>query len=134
MSPNEARDPGSFLPLKPDVFLILTVLAGGDQYGYGIMQEAEERSLGRTRIQAGPLYRRLRWMLEEEMIQEVGERVGGEDPEERRRYYRITPFGRRVAAAEARRMGELLAAAQEVALIGEPGPRNGSRAPGGSRG
>jgi DNA-binding PadR family transcriptional regulator len=121
-----SRDPRSFLPLKPDVFLILTVLAGGDQYGYGIMRAAEERSVGRIRLQAGALYRRLKWLLGKGMIEEVGERASREDPEERRRYYRITPFGRRVAFHEARRMGELLAAAEEVALIRDPRPRRGS--------
>jgi DNA-binding PadR family transcriptional regulator len=125
-TPDESRDPGSFLPLKPDVFLILTILAGGDHYGYGIMQAAEERSVGRIRLQAGALYRRLKWLLGEGMIEEVGERVSREAPEERRRYYRITPFGRQVASHEARRMGELLAAADEVALIRAPRPRRGS--------
>jgi DNA-binding PadR family transcriptional regulator len=125
-TPDGFRDPRSFLPLKPDVFLILTVLAGGDQYGYGIMQAAAERSVGRIRLQAGALYRRLKWLLGEGMIEEVEERTSREDPEERRRYYRITPFGRRVASHEARRMGELLAAAEEVALIRPPRPRRGS--------
>ena len=125
-TPDESRDPRSFLPLKPDVFLILTVLAGGDHYGYGIMQAAEERSLGRIRLQAGALYRRLKWLLTEGMIEEVGERASREDPQEPRRYYRITPFGRRVASHEARRMGELLAAADEVALIRDPRPRRSS--------
>jgi DNA-binding PadR family transcriptional regulator len=125
-TPDESRDPGSFLPLKPDVFLILTILAGGDHYGYGIMQAAEERSVGRIRLQAGALYRRLKWLLGEGMIEEVGERVSREDPEERRRYYRITPFGRRVAFHEAQRMGELLAAADRVSLIRDPRLRRGS--------
>ncbi len=125
-APDASPDPRSFLPLKPDVFLILTVLAGGDHYGYGIMQAAEERSVGRVRLQAGALYRRLKWLLKEGMIEEVGERASRDDPEERRRYYRITPFGRRVASHEARRMGELLAAAEEVALIGDPRTRGDS--------
>ncbi|MGD8361704.1 MAG: helix-turn-helix transcriptional regulator [Gemmatimonadota bacterium] len=125
-TPDESRDPGSFLPLKPDVFLILTILAGGDHYGYGIMQAAEERSVGRIRLQAGALYRRLKWLLGEGMIEEVGERVSREDPEERRRYYSITPFGRRVASSEAQRMGELLAAADRVSLIRDPRLRRGS--------
>ena len=56
------RDPDSLLPLKPDVFLILTILAGEDQYGYGIMQAAHTWSEGRIELQAGALYRRLKSM------------------------------------------------------------------------
>jgi len=111
------RDPRDLLPLKPDVFLILTILSEEARHGYGIMQAAEDWSGGGMEIQAGALYRRLKWMMEEGLIQEVAlvgpERVGPD----RRRSYQVTSFGRRVAREEARRMGELLAAAREAALI-----------------
>ncbi|MFG1691734.1 PadR family transcriptional regulator [Gemmatimonadota bacterium] len=109
------QEPDALLPLKPDVFLILTILAGEDQYGYGIMQAAHEWSEGRIELQAGALYRRLKWMLDEELILEMGEHAT--PGAERRRYYRITSFGRQVAHAEARRMRELLAAARRVELV-----------------
>ena len=111
------RDPDSLLPLKPDVFLILTILAGEDQYGYGIMQAAHKWSEGRIELQAGALYRRLKWMLDQDLIQEMGEHTT--PGVERRRYYRITPFGVQVAHAEARRMGDLLAAARHVELVAD---------------
>lgn len=115
------RDPEDLLPLKPDVFLILTILARGERYGYAILQEAEGMSAGRVRLHAGALYRRLKWMLEAGLIREL-DRLPAEDEgdDERRRYYGVTPFGRRVADAEARRMGELLSAARRADLIRGP--------------
>ena len=112
---HDARRPGELLPLKPDVFLILTILAQGAQYGYGIMQTAEEWSGGRVRLQAGALYRRLKWMLEHDLIEELQRRPVDED--ERRRYYGLTRFGQRVADAEAKRMEELLMAARHPELL-----------------
>lgn len=117
MTPHPTREPKGLLPLKPDVFLILTILASEDQYGYGIMQAAEEWSGGRIVLQAGALYRRLRWMLDEELIRETGEQECEPQGAERRRYYGITPFGRKVANAEARRMRELLEAARLAELV-----------------
>jgi DNA-binding PadR family transcriptional regulator len=126
MPSGDRPDPRALLPLKPDVFLILTILADGEHYGYSIMQAAEERTRGQVHIQAGALYRRLKWMLEGGLIVEVGGPGSEPDEGERRRYYRITPFGRDVAKAEARRMAELLAVAEAVALVGSPNPAGGS--------
>ena len=117
------RDPAAQLPLKPDVFWILTVLARGDLHGYGVMQEAERLSEGRVRLRPGPLYRRLARLLDDGLVEEVDAPPGdaeGEDP--RRRYYRITPFGRTVALAEAERMARALATARGAGL--EPGGRS----------
>lgn len=121
MSPQ--RDPErseeELLPLKPDVFLILTILAQDSQYGYGIMQTAEEWTQGRVQLQAGALYRRLKWMLEHDLIEELPRRPVDED--ERRRYYGLTTFGARVADAEAKRMEQLLLAARHPELLGSSG-------------
>jgi DNA-binding PadR family transcriptional regulator len=122
--PAEPRqDPSSYLPLKPDVFLILSILAQEARHGYGIMAAAEAWPGGGMEIQAGALYRRLKWMREEGLIEELEEdEVSGAD-RERRRYYGVTPFGRRVATAEAKRMGDLLVAAREAnLLLGSSGP------------
>jgi DNA-binding PadR family transcriptional regulator len=117
MSRGVERDPWSFLPLKPDVFLILTLLAEEQRHGYGIMQAAAAWPGGGMEIQAGALYRRLKWMLGEGLIFESDpyDAVSGEG--DRRRFYQITDLGRKVARAEALRMRELLAAAGRVALI-----------------
>ncbi len=117
-------DPQDFLPMKPDAFMILTVVAAGERHGYAIMQEAERISGGTLTLQPGALYRRLKWMLEEGLLEELDERptdVEGHD--ERRRYYRVTPFGRRVADAEARRMARAVDAARDAGLAGGGGPR-----------
>ena len=110
-----------FLPLKPDVFLILLILADADHHGYALIQAADQRSEGAVRLQAGALYRRLSWMLEEDLIQEVDARdVPGGLEDERRRYYRITERGRAVAAAEAARMEALVETARARDLLQPP--------------
>jgi DNA-binding PadR family transcriptional regulator len=116
-SSGATHEPRHLLPLKPDVFLILTILAEGDRHGYGIMQAAENWRGGGMEIQAGALYRRLKRMMQEGLIEEKGSEPTPSESADRRRTYRITPFGRRVAVEEARRMAELLAAAREAALV-----------------
>lgn len=111
-------DPESLLPLKPDVFLILTIVARCEQYGYGIMREAERLTCGKVRLQPGALYRRLRWMLDEDLLEELAERpVPESGDDERRRYYGITRLGRHVARAEAARMRGLLQAAEGAGVL-----------------
>ena len=117
---NSPRDPqpSDLLPLSPQVFQILLALAGGDQHGYAIMQEAAARSGGKVRLSPGTLYGCIKRMLEQGVIVELGERErpkGGED-DERRRYYRLTPFGRRVARAEAARLAQSLEQARNYGL------------------
>ena len=121
MTQDSGPDPAGFLPLKPDAFLILTVLAERDRHGYGIMQAAESWPGGGVEIQAGALYRRLKWMLNEGLIQESD--VPGPDASkaDRRRTYCITPFGRSVARAEAVRMREAVAAAGPLLSDGDAG-------------
>ena len=93
-------------------------MARGEQYGYGIMQEAECLTEGQVRLQPGALYRRLRWMLDEGLLEELAERaVLGNGEDERRRYYGVTPFGREVARAEAARMRGLLRAADGAGVL-----------------
>lgn len=116
-SSTPTREPKDLPPLKPDVFLILAILAEGDRHGYAIMQDAENWPGGGMEIQAGALYRRLKWMTEEGLIQEVDSESPPPQPAERRRVYRVTPFGRQVAVEEALRMEGLLAAAREAALV-----------------
>lgn len=103
-----------FLPLTPVAFEILLALADGEQHGYRIMQEVNARASGAVRLHAGTLYRALARLLEQELIEELSERPAEDD--ERRRYYRITPFGRDVARAEANRLTVLLAQASGVGL------------------
>ena len=116
MSPRTAI-PYSELPLKPDVFTVLLVLLDGERHGYGIMQEATDRSDGAVRLQPGALYRLLKRLLDEGLVEEAGSRHVAKDDDERRRYYRITPFGRQIAGEEARRMAALLRASKAHNLL-----------------
>ena len=116
-------DPESLLPLTPAMFEILVALADGERHGYAIMQEVEARTEGKMRLGPGTLYRSIQRLMEEGLITESDERPALEMDDERRRYYRITDFGYRVAVAEARRLAELVATAQAKKLLPKPRAR-----------
>jgi DNA-binding PadR family transcriptional regulator len=107
-----------FLPLSPQIFHILVALADRDQHGYSIMQDVAERTGGKVRMGAGTLYALIRRMLEQGLIIELRDRdrPARQNDDERRRYYRLTPFGRKVAKAEASRLAELLEQARAYGL------------------
>lgn len=111
------RDPEELLPLKPVVFQVLLSLLDGERHGYAIVHDIAERSSARMQIEPGNLYRTLRFMLDEELIDESDRRPAPEADDERRRYYRITRFGQRVASAEAARLVELVADARARNLL-----------------
>jgi DNA-binding PadR family transcriptional regulator len=102
------QQPDSLLPLPATTFHILMALADGERHGYAIIQDVAERTNGAVKLSAGTLYRAIHRMLEEGLLVETDERPDPEEDDERRRYYRITPFGAEVARAEARRLAELL--------------------------
>jgi DNA-binding PadR family transcriptional regulator len=113
----DARDVDALLPLPPATFYILLALAQDDRHGYAIMQDVAERSNGELSLSAGTLYRSIQRMLEQALISETRDRPAPELDDERRRYYRITAFGRNVARAEARRMSELVRMARAQGLM-----------------
>jgi DNA-binding PadR family transcriptional regulator len=98
----------SLLPLPPAAFHILLALAGEDRHGYAIIQDVAARTHGELKLSAGTLYRSVQRMQEQGLIAETRERPAPEEDDERRRYYRITPFGSAVAKAEARRLTQLV--------------------------
>jgi DNA-binding PadR family transcriptional regulator len=100
--------PESLLPLQSATFHILLALADADRHGYAIIQEVASRTSGDVRLSAGTLYRSIQRMLEQGLIEELRVRPAPELDDERRRYYRITPFGKAVARAETQRLAELL--------------------------
>ena len=110
------NDADALLPLPPVTFHILVALAEEDRHGYAIMQEVAARTGGAIRLGAGTLYRSVQRMLEQGLIAEVNARPAPELDDERRRYYRITPFGRTVAKAEARRLAQMLKLARASGL------------------
>jgi DNA-binding PadR family transcriptional regulator len=116
-------DPEALLPLTPAMFEILVALADGERHGYAIMQEVDARTEGKMRIGPGTLYRSIQRLTEDGLITESDERPALEMDDERRRYYRITDFGYRVAVAEARRLAELVATAQAKKLLPKPRAR-----------
>ncbi len=105
-------------PLTPAVFHILLALADGEKHGYGIMQEVTTITNGEVRMGPGTLYGTIKRMLESGLIEETEERPDPALDDERRRYYRITSFGERVAHAEASRLATLLNVAQSKRLVG----------------
>ena len=100
------------LPLTPTVFHILLALADQERHGYGIMQEVMMMTQNRVRMGPGTLYGSIKRMLKANLIEESDERPDPELDDERRRYYRLTDFGRQVLAAEARRLSILIDVAQ----------------------
>lgn len=104
------------LPLTPVAFEILLSLAEEDRHGYHIMQAVERRTDGRITLHAGTLYRALARLVDVRLIEELDERPDAAT-DERRRYYRLTPFGREVAEAEAARLESQVRAARSLRLL-----------------
>src|SRR5215813_7880014 len=109
--------PDSLIPLPAAVFHILIALADRDRHGYSIMQEAAARTGGAVQLSAGTLYSSIRRLLEQGLIQELAESPDPSSQDERRRYYRLTRLGRRVAAAEVGRLNALVQQARATGLV-----------------
>jgi DNA-binding PadR family transcriptional regulator len=116
---NEADLVEAELPLPPATFHILLALANEERHGYAIIQDVETRTEGSLRLSAGTLYRSVARMVEQGFITEVAKRRTTAD-DERRRYYRITPFGTAVARAEMRRLTQLVRLARASGLTPRP--------------
>lgn len=114
-------DPRSFLPLKPDLFHILLVLVEEERHGYGIMKAVEEATKGEIGLEPSPLYRRLKRFLEAGVLEEGRGAPSAALGDTRRKYYRLTPLGRRVLAAEAARVVELAEDGRVRKLAGAAG-------------
>ena len=105
------------LPLKATMFEVLLLLAGEDMHGYAIVKQLEERSGGALRLEPANLYRTLRTMMERDLIAETERRADTKLDDQRRRYFRITKFGREVARAEATRLERLVEDARAQRLL-----------------
>ena len=105
--------------MSPQAFHILIALADRDQHGYGIMQDVATRTGGKLRLGAGTLYGLIKRLLEDGLVVELREsqRPAKDQDDERRRYYRLTPAGRKAAKAEAGRLTELLEQARAHGLV-----------------
>jgi DNA-binding PadR family transcriptional regulator len=103
-------------PLTPAMFHVLLALAGDDLHGYAILKEVELRTAGEVKLSTGTLYGIIKRLLNDGLIIERRERPAAHD-DERRRYYRLTPKGREVAAAEAERLEKVVALARARRLL-----------------
>jgi DNA-binding PadR family transcriptional regulator len=112
----QSKRPQHPLPLPSAVFQILVALADEDRHGYAIMQDVAARTNGQMKLSPGTLYGSIKRMLDEGWIVELDERPDPDHDDERRRYYRLTPFGREVAQAEADRLTTLLRQARAAGL------------------
>lgn len=102
------HDPTALLPLPLATFHILLSLIETERHGYAIIQDVEERTDGELKLSAGTLYRSIQRMQDQRLIVESNRRPASELDDERRRYYRITPFGKEVAQAETVRLKRLV--------------------------
>ena len=113
----ERLDPEKLLPLTPSVFHILLALSDGDLHGYGIMQEVAEHTAGQIRLGPGTLYGAIKRLLSSGLILETDERPDPELDDERRRYYRLTDYGRQILKAEVQRISRMVSVAQRKKLM-----------------
>ena len=111
---SEGRPEENLLPLPTATFHILLAVADQDRHGYAIIQDVSERTGGKVRIGAGTLYRSIQRMQQKGLIVETRDRPSPELDDERRRYYRITPFGKSVAQAETERLAGMVEMARAL--------------------
>lgn len=120
MSPRNS-EPETNPPLTPAMFHVLLALAGDDLHGYAILKEVEVRTAGEVKLSTGTLYGIIKRLLNDGLIIELRQRPARDD-DERRRYYRLAPKGRDLAASEAERLAKVLALARERRLLKKPQP------------
>jgi DNA-binding PadR family transcriptional regulator len=104
-------------PLPAAAFQIMLALSAGELHGYAIMREVEEQTGGRLRLGPGTLYASIQALLEGKLIEEVDRPADTEERQERRRYYRLTIAGRKLARSEAERMADLLRVARARKIL-----------------
>ena len=107
MSNTNNPSPETLLPLSVPVFQILLSLAEQDRHGYGIIGDVRRRSRDEVILSTSTLYGAIKRMMRDELVERSEMRPDPELDDERRRYYRITEFGREVASCEAQRIGRL---------------------------
>jgi DNA-binding PadR family transcriptional regulator len=117
---SKVANPQDLLPLTPPVFHILVALSDDECHGYGIMQDVARQTGNALQLGPGTLYGCLKRMLAAGMVEESEARPDPSLDDERRRYYRMTPLGRRVVRAEAQRLAGAVTAAKARRLFGRP--------------
>ena len=103
--------------MTPAMFNVLLALADGDKHGYAILKEVAAHTEGEVQLSTGTLYGIIKRLLEDGWIVELSGRLAPPHDDQRRRYYRLTPVGREVAAEEARRLERIVARARSKRLF-----------------
>jgi DNA-binding PadR family transcriptional regulator len=114
------RDPQEWLPLTSTVLHVLLSLADGDKHGYAIIKEVRRRTDGDVELGASSLYAVLKRLLDDGLVEETDDRPDPSLDDERRRYYRLTAFGRDVAIAETKRLEAIVMQARAKRLVPRP--------------
>ncbi len=117
MGQHSDSDVARLLPLMPRDYLILFALVSEARHGYGIIHQVEEATGGDVRLDPANLYRVVKRLHREGLIAETKHAGDEEAIEVRRRFWAITPFGRRTVAAEASRLARLASLARSSGLI-----------------
>lgn len=117
---SRTRSTDGFLPLTTPMLHTLVALADGEKHGYAVLKEIARRTGGSVRLSAGTLYALIRRATADGLIVESDERPDPALDDERRRYYRLTPLGRRVAIAEIARLESIVAMARAKNLVRRP--------------
>ena len=115
------HDPSSLLPLTPVVLHVLLTLVEGARHGYAIAQEVEESTEGQIRMGPGTLYGSIQRMLTSSLIEEATAPRRSTDDDARRRYYRMTAFGRSVLELELGRLSRIVHSARAKRVLRDPG-------------
>jgi DNA-binding PadR family transcriptional regulator len=123
--PLRKRDPNDLLPLTPAMLHVLLALADGEKHGYAILKEVGRRTGGEVSLGAGTLYALIKRLLADGLIAESDDRPDPSLDDERRRYYRLAPFGREVAVAEVRRLEGIVTHARTLRLVPGAGRTRG---------
>lgn len=119
MPPTDRPEPA--LPLTHLSYHVLLAIADRPRHGYGIIKAIEAETDGVVSPSTGALYLALQRMEEEGLLEASPERPADGEDDARRKYYRLTPTGRRVAAAESRRLAALVRVAASKRLVPEGG-------------
>jgi DNA-binding PadR family transcriptional regulator len=111
------RDPASLLPLTPAMFHVLLAMADEPRHGYAIIKDVSVRTNGRVELGTGTLYGIVKRLLAEGLAVEHRTRPSASEDDERRKYYRLTPFGKRVVTAETERLEAMVSAARSTQVL-----------------
>ena len=111
--------PEAHLPLRPVELLLLTMLTAGNRHGYGLRQDILDHTGGKIELEAGSLYRHIRRLEDAKLVAQA---AAPADEDERRIYYRLTPFGQKVLAAELVRLRSLVRLAESRRIISPARP------------